>query len=77
LENKIHPTVKNISGMSTGTFQPLSRKGNEAGLAMSITPVGTHHHANIMDLNQYNGGAKTKLEGPSTGQLQTKLELIE
>ena len=38
---------------------------------------GMHHHGNkIMDLN-YGAGAKTKLEGPSTGQLQTKLELIE
>lgn len=51
----MHPAVKNIStilGMSAGTFQPLSRKGNEGNLGMSFSPVGTHHHANnTMDLN--------------------------
>ena len=51
------------------TSGPMTKKVSD----FSGTPTGTQQFTTI----DFNGGSKTKVEGPSTGQLQSKLELIE
>lgn len=90
LDNKLHPpTVKNLSclagingvGGGGGSASPMFRKGgNETS---STTIGGLTHQVSVMDVNSQNSAAskpqttKQLIDGPSRGQLQTKLELIE